>query len=301
MRQSSLAALSPPIPEPTTSTEMPFRACSPMTSTSSLATAVPASWTSILRKVKNPPADKKTMGHVALQDRAPSQLLGGAGLAPTLPRRLRRRSAGGAARSHRGRFSAVPAPLLQISRLRRLCCATPAKRALLATSGPILNPLHRRCRRQDALRTHRNCPTGQPLRGEGVRATSSPTTTAASKLPSPPTACLLHVTILTARPRRIAHTVGSLVLKNGGVVRGLSNWGVFSLPKPVSVHQMKHTHGHYFVMRYDASTKVHGDVRNTLRLEPRMIRAAHVKLGDGKLETLSRFGAPKWRTQGSEA
>lgn len=64
---------------------------------------------------------------------------------------------------------------------------------------------------------------------------------------------------------------------------------------------MKHTHGHYFVMRYDSSPRVHHDVRSTLRLEPRMIRAAHVKLGDGKLETVSRFGPPKWRTQGSEA
>ncbi|KAK1241933.1 hypothetical protein MKX07_007756 [Trichoderma sp. CBMAI-0711] len=100
---------------------------------------------------------------------------------------------------------------------------------------------------------------------------------------------------------RIAQTVGSLVLRNGGVIRGLSNWGVFSLPKPVSIHQMKHTHGHYFVMRYDSSAAVHHDVRSTLRLEPRMIRAAHVKLGDGKLETVSRFGPPRWRTQGSEA
>lgn len=54
-------------------------------------------------------------------------------------------------------------------------------------------------------------------------------------------------------------------------------------------------------MRYDAAAKVHHDVRNTLRLEPRMIRAAHVKLGDGKLESLSRFGPPKWKTTGSEA
>jgi ribosomal protein S6 len=101
--------------------------------------------------------------------------------------------------------------------------------------------------------------------------------------------------------KEIAQTVGSLVLKNGGVVRGLANWGVFSLPKPISVHQMKHTHGHYFVMRYDAAAKVHHDVRNTLRLEPRMIRAAHVKLGDGKLASLARFGPPKWKTTGSEA
>ncbi|EHK46698.1 phytoene synthetase/ ribosomal protein S6 [Trichoderma atroviride IMI 206040] len=118
---------------------------------------------------------------------------------------------------------------------------------------------------------------------------------------------MLYELIAIVRPgsltevKEIAQTVGSLVLKNGGVIRGLSNWGVFSLPKPISIHQMKHTHGHYFVMRYDSSTKVHQDVRSTLRLEPRMIRAAHVKLGDGKLETVSRFGPPKWRTQGSEA
>ncbi|KAG5665829.1 hypothetical protein KAF25_009954 [Fusarium avenaceum] len=118
---------------------------------------------------------------------------------------------------------------------------------------------------------------------------------------------MLYELIAIVRPgslsevKEIAQTVGSLVLKNGGVVRGLANWGVFSLPKPISVHQMKHTHGHYFVMRYDAASKVHQDVRNTLRLEPRMIRAAHVKLGDGKLETLARFGPPKWKTTGSEA
>ncbi|KAI1071132.1 hypothetical protein LB507_009590 [Fusarium sp. FIESC RH6] len=118
---------------------------------------------------------------------------------------------------------------------------------------------------------------------------------------------MLYELIAIVRPgsllevKEIAQTVGSLVLKNGGVVRGLANWGVFSLPKPISVHQMKHTHGHYFVMRYDAAAKVHHDVRNTLRLEPRMIRAAHVKLGDGKLESLARFGPPKWKTTGSEA
>ncbi|TWU70869.1 hypothetical protein ED733_001596 [Metarhizium rileyi] len=118
---------------------------------------------------------------------------------------------------------------------------------------------------------------------------------------------MLYELIAIVRPgnlgevKEIAQTVGSLVLRNGGVVRGLDNWGVFSLPRPVSVHQMKHTHGHYFVMRYDSSTTVHQNLRTTLRLEPRMIRSAHVKLGDGKLSTLSSFGEPKWRTQGSEA
>ncbi|KAH7244077.1 Squalene/phytoene synthase-domain-containing protein [Fusarium redolens] len=131
--------------------------------------------------------------------------------------------------------------------------------------------------------------------------------TAGWKLPWNVITKMLYELIAIVRPgslsevKEIAQTVGSLVLKNGGVVRGLANWGVFSLPKPISVHQMKHTHGHYFVMRYDAASKVHQDVRNTLRLEPRMIRAAHVKLGDGKLESLARFGPPKWKTTGSEA
>merc|ERR1712025_277984 len=44
-----------------------------------------------------------------------------------------------------------------------------------------------------------------------------------------------------AEVKEIATSVGSLILRNGGVVRGISNWGVFSLPRPISVHQMKHT------------------------------------------------------------
>jgi ribosomal protein S6 len=79
------------------------------------------------------------------------------------------------------------------------------------------------------------------------------------------------------------------------VVRGISNWGVFSLPRPISIHQMKHTHGHYFVMRYDSSTKVHEEIRNNMRLEPRMIRATHVRLSDGRLESMAKFGKPDWK------
>ncbi|KAH7307998.1 Squalene/phytoene synthase-domain-containing protein [Stachybotrys elegans] len=111
---------------------------------------------------------------------------------------------------------------------------------------------------------------------------------------------MLYELIAIVRPgslaevKEIASTVGTLVLRGGGVVRGINNWGIFSLPRPLSVHQVKQTQGHYFVMRYDASTKIHDEIRSTLKLEPRMIRSAHVKLGDGKLETVARIGAPKW-------
>jgi ribosomal protein S6 len=85
-----------------------------------------------------------------------------------------------------------------------------------------------------------------------------------------------------------------MVLRNGGVVRGVANWGVFSLPRAISKHQTRHTRGHYFLMRYDASVGTHDEVRSNLRLDPRIIRSAHVKLGDGKLETTARFGDVKW-------
>lgn len=47
-------------------------------------------------------------------------------------------------------------------------------------------------------------------------------------------------------------------------------------------------------MRYDASVKTQEAVRSTLMLDPRVIRSTSVKLGNGKLETLSKFGQINW-------
>lgn len=111
-----------------------------------------------------------------------------------------------------------------------------------------------------------------------------------STLPPQPTSQY----VLTFTYHRIALTAGQIILRNGGVIRGMANWGVFQLPRPVSRAQMKHKSGHYFVMRYDASSATHSDMRNTINLDPRVIRTAHVKLGDGKLQTAARFGDVKW-------
>lgn len=91
-------------------------------------------------------------------------------------------------------------------------------------------------------------------------------------------------------------SAGQLILRNGGVIRDVQNWGVFRLPKPLSRHQVRYEKGHYFVMRYDAAIKTHEQVRHTLAVDPRIIRTAGVKLGDGKLETLSKFGKVPWRS-----
>ncbi|KAH6839593.1 ribosomal protein S6 [Chaetomium sp. MPI-CAGE-AT-0009] len=95
--------------------------------------------------------------------------------------------------------------------------------------------------------------------------------------------------------KEIVLTAGQLILRQGGVIRDVANWGVFHLPRAVSLNQTRHVRGHYFVLRYDAGVATHQDVARTLRVDPRVIRSGGVKLGDGKLETLSRFGAVQWK------
>ncbi|TPX13038.1 uncharacterized protein E0L32_006464 [Thyridium curvatum] len=97
-----------------------------------------------------------------------------------------------------------------------------------------------------------------------------------------------------AEVKEIVLTAGQLVLRNGGVVRSVANWGVFALPRAVTKAQMRHHNGHYFVLRYDGSAAAHEQVRSTLALDPRVIRATGVRLGDGKLDTLSRLGEIRW-------
>ena len=69
------------------------------------------------------------------------------------------------------------------------------------------------------------------------------------------------------------------VLSAGGVVRGVTNWGTFLLPRPLRVHQVLHHRGHYFIMRFDSSGRTQHVVRRTIGLDPRMIRYSVVKLG----------------------
>jgi small subunit ribosomal protein S6 len=89
---------------------------------------------------------------------------------------------------------------------------------------------------------------------------------------------------------RIARTAGSLVLRQGGTIRGIKNWGVWSLPKRTRKHQAQYNEGHYFIMRFDGSSRIQDEVRMTLGLDPRMIKFSSVKLGDGTLESLSKIG-----------
>lgn len=85
--------------------------------------------------------------------------------------------------------------------------------------------------------------------------------------------------------KEIARTTGGLILSSRGVIRGITNWGTFLLPKPKgqagasSSQTAKHYTGHYFIMRFDAGAKTQHVVRKTLGLDPRLLRYSVVKMG----------------------
>jgi small subunit ribosomal protein S6 len=93
---------------------------------------------------------------------------------------------------------------------------------------------------------------------------------------------------------RIARTAGNQVLSAGGVVRGLTNWGTFLLPKPARKQGALYHNGHYFIMRFDSSAKTQHAVKRTLGLDPRMIRYSMVKVGTKLDEVRDVGGKADW-------
>lgn len=148
-------------------------------------------------------------------------------------------------------------------------------------------------------------PAGQPVRGQRVWLASTTSPPVSFSRP-----CSLWRFLLKPfpSPPRIARAAGQQILSSRGVIRGITNWGPFLLPKPTTKHQSLHHTGHYFVMRFDASAAIQQSVRRSLGLDPRMIRFSVVKVGDrlGGKEARSRQGAmehvpgqtySEWNTQ----
>ncbi|KAK2865035.1 hypothetical protein FQN49_003967 [Arthroderma sp. PD_2] len=92
----------------------------------------------------------------------------------------------------------------------------------------------------------------------------------------------------------IARSVGLQVIRSGGVVRGYTNWGPFTLPRPTTKHQVKNSIGHHFIMRFDSSAPVQKEMRRALGLDPRMIKFSVVKLGSKLREIKDTPGRVEW-------
>lgn len=93
----------------------------------------------------------------------------------------------------------------------------------------------------------------------------------------------------------MARTAGALVLAQGGVVRGITNWGPFLLTKPVKKNQVRHDSGHHFIMRFDASPKAQELVRKTIAIDPRMVRCGVVKMGSKLRDIVDVKGQVEWQ------
>ncbi|KAL9048899.1 MAG: hypothetical protein Q9162_007491 [Coniocarpon cinnabarinum] len=114
---------------------------------------------------------------------------------------------------------------------------------------------------------------------------------------------MLYELVAVVRPGRIneikeiASTAGRLVLSRNGVVRGVTNWGTFLLPKPLRRYQTMHHTGHYFVMRFDSSVQTQHDVQRTLKLDPRLLRYGIVKMGKTLQDIADIGGKVEWNDE----
>lgn len=81
--------------------------------------------------------------------------------------------------------------------------------------------------------------------------------------------------------RSIARIAGREILRNKGVIRGITNWGVSQLHNGARGKTGKTTHhaGHWFIMRFDASSQTQHNIRRLMGLEPRLLRCTVVRMG----------------------
>ncbi|EDK45526.1 30S ribosomal protein S6 [Acetobacter pasteurianus] len=73
--------------------------------------------------------------------------------------------------------------------------------------------------------------------------------------------------------KKIASTVGKLILNNRGVIRSITSMGVKPLPKIISKDQERHFRGYNFFINFDSSSKVQEQLLRTLMSDPRVLRA----------------------------
>lgn len=89
-----------------------------------------------------------------------------------------------------------------------------------------------------------------------------------------------HARVSQNGVKEIARSCGQLVLRGGGVVRTYEDWGTMILPKRIRKHQTTNVHGRYWLMHFDTNPAVVGELRRTMSLDPRIVRANLFKLGD---------------------
>jgi len=78
---------------------------------------------------------------------------------------------------------------------------------------------------------------------------------------------------------RVARLAGNTILQRNGVIRHIVNLGVLQLPQKIRAFKTSHVDGHYFLLRFYAGPYVIQDIKQSLKLDPRLLRVNVVKLG----------------------
>ncbi|KAK4992267.1 hypothetical protein LTR66_001245 [Elasticomyces elasticus] len=94
--------------------------------------------------------------------------------------------------------------------------------------------------------------------------------------------------------KELVKSTGTQILNAGGVVRGITNWGIFQLPKPRRHHGVLYNRGHYFIMRFDSSPRTQHMVRKTLHSDVRMLKYGFVKMGSTLEQIKDVGGKAEW-------
>ncbi|RLV90817.1 37S ribosomal protein MRP17 mitochondrial [Spathaspora sp. JA1] len=77
--------------------------------------------------------------------------------------------------------------------------------------------------------------------------------------------------------KRIATTVGRLILANRGIIRDITSIGDRPLPRILTKDQERHYQGFQFTIGFDCSSNVQVQLLRTLRQDPRILRANIIK------------------------
>ncbi|KAJ1986004.1 hypothetical protein H4R33_003622 [Dimargaris cristalligena] len=96
--------------------------------------------------------------------------------------------------------------------------------------------------------------------------------------------CISRSQIGAANIRDLFKNSALSIIDRGGVVRGISHFGISVLPHRIKRHQEYHERGRYWLMHFDCNPVVLNDLTKSLNLDPRVLRHNIVKM-DSSLKT----------------
>ncbi|KAF9542888.1 hypothetical protein KI688_006204 [Linnemannia hyalina] len=97
--------------------------------------------------------------------------------------------------------------------------------------------------------------------------------------------CISRTRLVEANLKDLVKQTSLIVMNKGGVVRNLKPLGEKQLPYRIRKHQEHHVQGYQWLMQFDANPTVVNELNKRLKVDPRVLRHAVIRLGS-KLEDI---------------